>query len=138
MMVKESVTIVADSTLSTGANQYTVQQFTGELVGIRYDPTTDGDTILSTTCIIALDRDGDTDHELWNTQIGSTDVWTYYPRHFLVDSTGVQTGASTDFPVERFPLVDDRIQIELENSTAVDLTGTLTFYVDGIAGGSTV
>lgn len=137
MIVKEAVTIVADSTLSTGANQYTVQQFTGELVGIRYDPTTDADTIHSTTTFIALDREGDTDHELWYKTIGSTDVWTYYPRHTLVDSTGVVMGVTTDAPVERFPLCDDRIQIELENSTAVDLTGTLTIYVDGIAGGST-
>ena len=137
MMVKESVTIVADSTLSTGASQYTVQQFTGELIGIRYDPTTSVDTVHSTTTILELNRDSDTDRELWYKTIGSTDVWTFYPRHTLVDSTGVVMGVTTDSPVERFPLCDNRIKIDLHNSTAVDLTGTLTIYVDGIAGGST-
>lgn len=132
-LVKETVTIVADSTLSTGASQYTANTYTGELIGIHYEPTTDGDTIHSTTTIIELNRGSDTDRELWYKTIGTTNVWRFYPRHTLVDSTGVVMGVTTDSPVERFPLVDERIRIDLHNSSAVDLTGALTFYVEGVA-----
>jgi len=132
-LVKETVTIVADSTLSTGASQYTANTYTGELIGIRYVPTTDADTIHSTTTFIELNRGSDTDRELWYKTIGTTDVWNFYPRHTLVDSTGVVMGVTTDSPVERFPLINDRIRIDLHNSTAVDLTGSLTFYVEGVA-----
>lgn len=132
-MSKETITIVADSTLSTGASQYTSNVFNGELIGFRYEPTTDADTIISTTAILELNRDGDTDHELWYAQLGSTDVFNSYPRHTLVDSTGVVMGVTTDAPMERFPLIDERIKIDLHNSTAVDLTGTLTIYVQGRA-----
>lgn len=130
-LTKETVTIVADSTLSTGASQYTTNTFNGEFVGIRYVPTTDADTILSTTAILELNRDSDTDHELWYMQLGSTNVFNSYPRHTLVDSTGVTMGVTTDAPMERFPLVDNRIKIDLHNSTAVGLLGALTIYVQG-------
>jgi hypothetical protein len=134
-LVKETVRILADSTASTGASQYTAHTYNGELVGIRYAPTTHADTVLSTTAILELNRSNDTEHELWYCQLGSTNVFSVYPRHLLRDSTGVVMGVSTDSPMEKFPLVDDRIKIDLHNSTAVELYGDLTFWIAGSIGG---
>lgn len=130
-LTKETVTLVADSTLSTGASQYTEHAFNGELVGITYRPTTDADTILSTTAYIALSAEDTTDGNMWYRLVASTDIFHAYPRHTIQDSTGVVMGVSTDSPMERFPLANERIRIDISNSSAVLLTGFLDIYVEG-------
>jgi len=130
-LTKETVTLVADSTGTTGASQYTEHAFNGEFVGITYRPTTDADTILSTTAYIGLSVEGTTDRYIWYRLVATTDIWHAYPRHTLVDSTGVVMGVTTDSPVERFPLANERIRIDVTNSSAVLLTGFLDIYVEG-------
>ena len=127
-LTKDTITIVADSTGND--TQYT-KRFNGAVHMIRYTPTTDADTILSTTCFLALNVEDSTDRHIWYKTLASTDKWTYYPRKGLVDSTGVQMGATTDYPVDRVPLVDERIRMSLSLSTAAALTGMLEIFVEG-------
>ncbi len=131
-LTRETVTLVADSTLSTGASQFTETAFNGEFVSITYTPTTDADTILSTSAFIKLSVESATDGNMWNTTIGTTNIFHAYPRHTIQDSTGVVMGVTTDSPMERFPLSDERIRIDVTNSSAVLLTGDLTFYIEGV------
>ena len=131
-LTKETVTLVADSTLSTGASQFTETAFNGEFVSITYTPTTDADTILSTSAFIKLSVESATDSNMWSRTIATTDIFHAYPRHTIQDTTGSTMGATTDAPMERFPLSNERIRIDVTNSSAVLLTGDLSFYVEGV------
>ena len=135
-LVKETVTLVTDSTLSTGASQYTNQQFTGEFIGFTYTPGVETTDVISTTAYIKLTVESATDRYIWHRLVATTDIWHAYPRHTIQDTTGVVMGVSTDAPMERFPLVDERIRIDVTDSSAKLLTGALTFYVEGVGGGN--
>jgi hypothetical protein len=127
-LTKETITFVADS---TGNDTEYTGVINGALHSISYTPTTSVDTILSTTCPLYLDVETATDHRIWNKTLGSTDVWTYLPRKGLVDSTGVQMGNTTDYPVDKFVLANERIRCQISLSTAAALTGQLDIYIEG-------
>ena len=129
-LAKDTITLLADSTGND--TQYT-KTFNGALYAIVYTPTTSVDTVISTTSLLTLNIEGATDNHLWSKTIGSTDMWHYYPRTTLVDSTGVVMGVTTDSPVEKFILSDERIRVSMTISTAANLTGDLDFYVEGSA-----
>ncbi len=130
-LTKETITLIADSTLSTGRSQYTTNAFNGEFVGITYRPTTDADTVLSTTAFIKLSVEDTTDFNIWNRLVSTTNIFRAYPRHTIQDSTGVVMGFTTDSPMERFPLANERVRIDITNSSAKLLTGFLDIYVEG-------
>jgi len=125
---KDTITIVADT---TGNDEQYSRVFNGMVHSIVYTPTTDVDTILSTTSPLTLNIESATDNAIWNKTIGSTDIYRAYPRVGVVDSTGVQVGNTTDYPVERVQLFDERIRMNLTISTAISLTGQLDIYVEG-------
>ena len=129
-LVKDTITILADT---TGNDTQYSKTFNGKLHSIAYTPTTDVDTILSTTSPLYLNVEGATDNAIWSLTLASTDKWRYFPRYGIVDSTGVQVGVSTDYPVEQFALCDERIRMSISLSTAVSLTGQLDIYVEGTA-----
>lgn len=129
-ITKHSVTITADST-GESTPLYTTNPLNGLVHSIVYKPTTDVATILSTTCTLKLDIEGDTDAAVWNRTLASTDMFRVYPRVSAVDTTGAAIGNTTDYPFDKIPVDDKRIKITLGLSTAAGLTGTLEIYVEG-------
>ena len=130
-LTKETIAIVADSTLASTV-QYT-NVLNGFIESIVYRPSTSVDLVLSTTSTIAINVEGTTDVSIYSGTIASTDMWRYRPRVTVHDSTGQTIGATTDYPVARTALANDRISFALTISTAEDLVGELDIYVEGVS-----
>ena len=127
-LTKDTITFTADS---TGNDTEYSKCFNGMVHSIVYRPTTDADTIWSDTGVLTLNIESATDNHIWNKTLGSTNMWRFYPRRGLADSTGVQMGNTTDYPVDRVALSNERIRCSLSLSTAAGLLAYLDIYVEG-------
>ena len=67
----------------------------------------------------------------WSAAIGSTGTIVRAPRQRVYDSTGVQIGATTDFAIAPFALVDEEVTLALVGATSASIAGTVDIYVEG-------